>query len=188
MSLLREDWLSSLSKHSHFKERKSKLCRSCCPCLLPPCQLPNKICSWEVLSQEDICCLCDCSSRPSPLGSDFFINVCCLCLMSRKCLDFLRLCAMSWKCCCVPACMCPSLKSALWGKHLRIKCWFIKKKYFMLKKPRALDAALDSFWLTRHVKILLIRVVLLKSVISLPAEGRKGLPTLREWKSKTGAL
>lgn len=163
MSLLREDWLSSLSKHSRLKEKKSKLRQSCCPCLLPPCQHPNKVCSWEALSQEDVCCLCDCSSRPSPLGSDFFIKVCYLCLMSRKCLDFLRLRAMSWKCCCVHA----SLKSASWRKHFRIKCWLIKKKYFRIKKKksRALDAAPDSFWLIRHVKIVFIRVVLLKSVI-----------------------
>ena len=133
-SLLREDWLSRFSKHNCFKEKKSKLHRSCCSCLLPPCQHPGKVCSWETLSQEDVCCPCDCSSRPSPLGGDFFINVCCLCLMCRKCLDFLRLHGMSWKCCCVRACVCPSLKSELWRNYLRIKCWLIKENYFMLKK------------------------------------------------------
>lgn len=131
MSMLTVDWLSSLSKHSCSTE-KWKRCQPRCPCLLPPCQHPNKVCSWEALSQGEVCCLHDYSSRPSPFGNDFCINVCCLCLISRKCQDFLRLCAISWKCCCVDGCTCLSLMSALWRKHFRIKCWLIKKKYFIL--------------------------------------------------------
>lgn len=130
MSLLREDWLSGPSKYSCFKEPLSKLCWLCCPCLLLRSQSPNKVCAGEALTQEDICCICNCSSRPSPLGSG---DVCYLCLMSRKCLDFPRLHSMPWKYCCVHACMCLSLKSVLWRKHFRFKCWLVKKNYFVLK-------------------------------------------------------
>lgn len=94
-------------KYSYFKETLSKLCWLCCPCLLLPSQHPNKVCAGEALSQEDICCVHDCSSRPSPMGSGFFINVCWLCSMSGKFLDFLRLHSMPWKHCCVHACGCP---------------------------------------------------------------------------------
>lgn len=55
------------------------------------------------IEPRGICCICNCSSAPTPLGSGFFIDVCCLCLMSRKCLGFLRLHSMPWKHCCVHA-------------------------------------------------------------------------------------